>query len=204
MRSRIRFPVLAWEFSLKGRIPAVTMVWVGYYNLGLRALLALHPPISPLTSSGQRNRASWASHIQKSVTLLPCPGGRTTKSIRTYGELGGGNPLYLCCPCPGLATKVQYSNLHCHRRYTTLAAVATLCDTLSGRTVTVGNESTRRKTWPNVCHVSVTVAVTQQVARQSNIILSPIITILKKGKCNGKYVPLPACSGPEGSRNLKF
>ena len=28
MRSRVRFPVLPWEFSLKGRIPAVTMVWV--------------------------------------------------------------------------------------------------------------------------------------------------------------------------------
>ena len=52
-------------------------------NLGLRALLALHPPISPLTSSGQRNCASWASQPQKSVTLLPCPGGRTTKSTRT-------------------------------------------------------------------------------------------------------------------------
>ena len=40
----------------------------------LRAILALRPPISPLTSSGQRNRASWASQPQKSVTLLPCPG----------------------------------------------------------------------------------------------------------------------------------
>jgi len=29
MRSRVRFPVLPWEFNLKGRIPAVTMVWVG-------------------------------------------------------------------------------------------------------------------------------------------------------------------------------
>jgi len=29
MRSRVRFPVLPWEFSLKGRIPVVTMVWVG-------------------------------------------------------------------------------------------------------------------------------------------------------------------------------
>jgi len=29
MRSRVRFPVLPWEFSLKGKIPAVTMVWVG-------------------------------------------------------------------------------------------------------------------------------------------------------------------------------
>ena len=29
MRSRVRFPALPWEFSLKRRIPAVTMVWVG-------------------------------------------------------------------------------------------------------------------------------------------------------------------------------
>jgi len=28
MRSRVRFPALPWEFSLKGTIPAVTMVWV--------------------------------------------------------------------------------------------------------------------------------------------------------------------------------
>ena len=89
MRSRVRFPVLPWEFSLKGRIPAVSMVWVGWYNLSLRALLAIHPPISPLTSSGQRNRASWASQTQKSVTLLPCPGGKTTKSTRTCAGIGG-------------------------------------------------------------------------------------------------------------------
>jgi len=67
----------------------VTMVWVVWYNLGLRALLTLHPPISPLTSSGQRNYASWASQPQKSVTLLPCPGGRTKKSTRTCGGIGG-------------------------------------------------------------------------------------------------------------------
>jgi len=30
MRSRVRFPALPWEFSLKGRIPAMTMVWVGW------------------------------------------------------------------------------------------------------------------------------------------------------------------------------
>jgi len=66
----------------------VTMVWVGWQNLSLRALLALHPPISPLTSSGQRNCASWASQSQKSVTLLPCPGGRTTKSTRRCGGIG--------------------------------------------------------------------------------------------------------------------
>ena len=54
MRSRVRFPALPWEFSLKG----------------------------------QRNCASWASRPQKSVALLPCPGGRTTKSTRTCGGIG--------------------------------------------------------------------------------------------------------------------
>jgi len=34
------------------------------------------------TSSGQRNCTSWASQPQKSVTLLLCPGGRTTKSTK--------------------------------------------------------------------------------------------------------------------------
>jgi hypothetical protein len=38
--------------------------------------------ISPSTSSGQRNCASWASQPQKSVTFRPQPGGETTKSIR--------------------------------------------------------------------------------------------------------------------------
>jgi len=98
MRSRVRFPALPWEFSLMRRISAVTMVWVVWLNLGLRALLTLHPPISPLISSGQRNRASWASRPQKSVTLLPCPGGRTTKSTRTYGGNGPEkNFAFFCC-----------------------------------------------------------------------------------------------------------
>ena len=38
--------------------------------------------ITTHTSSGQRNCASWASQPQKSVTRLPCPGGRTTKSTK--------------------------------------------------------------------------------------------------------------------------
>ena len=36
--------------------------------------------INTHTPSGQCNCTSWASQSQKSVTLLPCPGGRTTKS----------------------------------------------------------------------------------------------------------------------------
>ena len=50
----------------------------------------LHPLISQLTSSGQCNHASWASQPQKSVTLLPCPGGKTTKFTRTCRALEGG------------------------------------------------------------------------------------------------------------------
>ena len=53
--------------------------------------MALHSTISPLTSSGQHNCASWASQPQKSVKLLRCPGGRTMKSTRTCGGIGGGN-----------------------------------------------------------------------------------------------------------------
>ena len=51
-------------------------------------------PLSPLTSSGQRNCASWASQTQKSFTLLPCPGGRTTKSTRTCGGIGQKRNLH--------------------------------------------------------------------------------------------------------------
>ena len=38
--------------------------------------------ITTHTSSGKSNCASWASQTQKSVTLLPYPGGRTTKSTK--------------------------------------------------------------------------------------------------------------------------
>ena len=38
--------------------------------------------ITTRTPSGQRNCASWASQPQKSVTLLPCPGRRTTRSTK--------------------------------------------------------------------------------------------------------------------------
>ena len=38
--------------------------------------------ITTHTPSGQCNCASRASQLEKSVTLLPCPGGRTTKSAK--------------------------------------------------------------------------------------------------------------------------
>ena len=46
--------------------------------------------ISPLTSSGQRSRASWSSQTQKSATLSPQPGGKPRTFIRICGGIGGG------------------------------------------------------------------------------------------------------------------
>ena len=53
--------------------------------------------ISPLTSSGQRSRASWASQPQKSATLSPQPGGKPRKFIRTRGSTGGGDISWSLC-----------------------------------------------------------------------------------------------------------
>ena len=88
MRSRVRFPVLPWGFFLAGKIPVATMVWV-VSRFSLKA-----PPyissscISPLTSSGQRRRASLASQPQKSATLSSQPGGKLRKFTRTCGGIG--------------------------------------------------------------------------------------------------------------------
>jgi hypothetical protein len=57
----------------------VTMVWVVSRSRLKVPPGTSCPCISPLTPSGQRNCASWASQPQKSVTLLPQPGGGTTK-----------------------------------------------------------------------------------------------------------------------------
>jgi len=60
--------------------------------------------ITTHTLSGQRKCASWASQPQKSVALLPCPGGRTTKSTKGHVValgLGGYFPQFSfqvhCC-----------------------------------------------------------------------------------------------------------
>ena len=47
--------------------------------------------ITTHTPSGQCNCASWASQPQKLVTLLPCPGGRTTKSTKDMWWHWGGS-----------------------------------------------------------------------------------------------------------------
>ena len=53
--------------------------------------------ITAHTPSGQRNCASWASQPQKSVTLLPCPGGRTMKFTKDMWWHWGGDILWMCC-----------------------------------------------------------------------------------------------------------
>ena len=63
--------------------------------------------ITTHTPSGQRNCASWASQPQKSVTFLPCPGRRTTKSTkRTCGGIGEKKPMHLWIKITDL--KLQY------------------------------------------------------------------------------------------------
>jgi hypothetical protein len=52
------------------------------FMFGTLALPVLHIHISQSPSSGQRNRASWTSQPQKSVTLRPQQGGEITQSIR--------------------------------------------------------------------------------------------------------------------------
>ena len=67
----------------------VTMVWV-VSRFGLKAPPGISSScISPLTSSGQRSRASWASQPQKSATLSLQPGGKPRKFVRTCGGAGG-------------------------------------------------------------------------------------------------------------------
>ena len=89
MRSRVRFPVLPCEFSpCRERFPVVTMVWV-VSRFRLKAPPGISSScISPLTSSGQRSRASWASQPQKSATLSPQPREKSRKFIRTCGGIG--------------------------------------------------------------------------------------------------------------------
>ena len=76
------------NFSLQGKIPVVTTVWV-VSRFRLKAPPGISSScISPLTSSGQRSHASWASQPQKLATLSPQPGGKPRKFIRTCCGIG--------------------------------------------------------------------------------------------------------------------
>jgi hypothetical protein len=71
------------DFSLKGKIPLATMVWIrSLVEFRFKAPPGTSYSYITSTSSGQRNCASWASQPQKSVTFRPQPGRETTKSIR--------------------------------------------------------------------------------------------------------------------------
>ena len=55
----------------------VTMIWiVSRLRLKGPSWYLIFIYVSPLTSLGQRSRASWASQSQKSATLSPQPGGK--------------------------------------------------------------------------------------------------------------------------------
>jgi hypothetical protein len=80
--SRVRFPALSWGFFFEGEDCHGDHGLGSLVELRLRPLLVLHIHVSPPTSSGQRNCASWMSQPQNSVTLWPQPGGEATKSVR--------------------------------------------------------------------------------------------------------------------------
>ena len=99
---------------------------ISQFLISMELNFLLHPPATTASSttthtpSGQRNRGSWASQPQKSVTLLPCPGGRTTKStkghvvalekkyIYIYIFLITVNESYVACLCGFLIFVAHY------------------------------------------------------------------------------------------------
>ena len=95
--------------------------WSGQLvDLDLRPHLAPHFPISPLTPSGQRNCASWASQPQKSVTLPPQPGGGTKKKFTwTCGGIRKKNyGLYKCITWSAAFTHSHtHTHTHTHTAY---------------------------------------------------------------------------------------
>jgi hypothetical protein len=113
MRSRVRFPVLAWGFSLEGEDSHGDHGLGSLVELRLRSVLVLLIHVSPTTSSGQRSCASWAFPPQKLVTLQPQRGGVTTKSIRDMWWYWRKTKT-LTLQCAGLkfqpVSKTQHSN----------------------------------------------------------------------------------------------
>jgi hypothetical protein len=95
MRSRVRFLVLPRGFFLEGEDSHGDHGLGSLVELRFKAPPVLHIHISPSTSSGQRNCASWASHPQKSVIRRPQSGGETTKSIRDSGDFGTKNTVII-------------------------------------------------------------------------------------------------------------
>jgi hypothetical protein len=65
MRSRVRFPVLPWEFSLTGDDPHGGLGQVVCRRKASRPFLTHQVHISPVTLLGQRNCAPWTPQSQK-------------------------------------------------------------------------------------------------------------------------------------------
>jgi hypothetical protein len=84
MRSQVRLPALPWGLFLEGEDSHGDHGLGSLVELRLRPLLVLHIRVSPSTSSGQRNCASWASQSQKSVTLRSQPGGEKKVFMTRY------------------------------------------------------------------------------------------------------------------------
>ena len=92
MRSRVRFPALPCEISLKGKIPAVAVVWVDKKNLGVRPLLALHPPPSPLTHHRDNVAAPHGrSNLRSRLHSCHAQEGGPRSPQRTCGGIGKKN-----------------------------------------------------------------------------------------------------------------
>ena len=64
-------------------------------DLTLYCFSSLYIFVTPLTSSGQRSRASWASQPQKSTTLSPQPGGKPRKVHKNMWWYWGGKYIYI-------------------------------------------------------------------------------------------------------------
>jgi hypothetical protein len=80
MRSRVRFPVLPWGFFLEGKDSHGHHGLGSFVELRFKTPPLIHIHISPSTSSGKSNCASWASQPENSVTPRPQTGREPTKS----------------------------------------------------------------------------------------------------------------------------
>ena len=161
--------------------------------------------ITTHTSSGRHNCASWASQPQKSVTLLPCPEGRTTKSTkRTCGGIGGGalnrtnrttkRPGTWGCPLNSISAEVK--NVWSYTSTPTYALIVWwLC---------AGRSLLSIYTWApdDYCQNMHMHRFTLCYQWPCNAKFWYTCEWVGRGK--GKAVPLQAWSGPEGSRKLRF
>ena len=132
----------------------VTMVWV-VSRFRLKAPPGISSScISPLTSLGQRSRASWASQPQKSATLSP-------------QRLGGGGMLTVIGLTPGGSSTVYIYAQTVHRttQLTTLVGRLSVIGIQSGETkINLG----RVRAVPRLCELYPGICLTtEEIARKT-------------------------------------